>query len=220
MMDTQSREVLFDLLRARPVSADDLKAANELASAAYWQERDIELCFGILRSAIVAARETLESGADEKSDVVQQYKGLLYNMASYGWIGWDEPGITISQDLRQLAIAAGREHFALAERMNLPPICRSRAHWLLGAALMQASEFREAHARFQQAGDLAVLGDQPGESMNARAFVLVCEAIEGTPGAEEVLQRCLEAMRSDKEAAEFATQAATALRVFRAEIKG
>lgn len=210
-------DALLEMLRSAPTSQELLASANALAADLYWNEKDADTCHQILQVAAEAAsRSASDRNCDvEYGDTGDQYRKILYNLASYGWLGWAEPSIVLSPAFQAAALEGARVHFALLNEINASALQRSRAHWILGALLIQSGEVETARVHFLAAAQLANEAEKRGEGMNADAFVLVCDVLLGVPGAEDALNRQVKRMETEKCAEELAGQAPTALRMFR-----
>lgn len=209
-------------LAGHAVAAEDIARANSLAGACYWQDRDPGACHRILRAALDAGREALGKAPPAAAEALRaEILRLSYNFAACGWVGWDEPGMAISPEFQRDAVEAGIEHFALAaSEIEHDALHLSRARWIAGAVLVQAGDLGTAREHFERAAKLARDAGKEGEAMNADAFVLVCDALAGVEGADAKLDAHLERMRATPGASDFAPQAPTALRVYRARAAG
>lgn len=206
---------LLDALQAGDPTPELLKLADELAADCYWRLKDAEGCDRILGAAIDAVRRTMPSATDRPdAALLAPFKTLLYNRASFGWLGWDEPGIVITPAFERAAIESARAHFDLAQTMDLAPLKRSRAHWLLGALLIQANEIAKARPHFERAKSLANEAQEAGEAQNAHAFMLLCDVLLRQPQARRLLRAFVAEMKASEIGAKFADQAPTAMRVF------
>lgn len=214
-MDASESDRLADALRAGPASAELLAAANKAASQLYWERKDAAGCHGLLGDAIAAARRSLAvCAAGDRRELELALKRLLYNRASYGWLGWDEPGIVLEPAIQRAAVDAAREHLELAGSLGLPPLPMSRAHWLAGALLLQAGAPDSARQHFAEAEALAGVAQEPAEAANAAAFACVCEVLLGRPAARQSLDAAVERLRGLTTDDALVRQAPTALRVF------
>ncbi|MEK6223007.1 MAG: hypothetical protein N2D54_12245, partial [Chloroflexota bacterium] len=59
-------------------------------------------------------------------------KALNYNLASFSWPGWDEPGfMDIPTDILALGLQAAHENLRLAIELKKEEVRVSRAHWAI-----------------------------------------------------------------------------------------
>src|SRR5690349_9328805 len=67
----------------------------------YWNQKDLPACIAIARGGIgVALSRATGAGAEEAYALRTIAKRLCYNLSSFTWDGWDEPGFVItSSDL-------------------------------------------------------------------------------------------------------------------------
>src|SRR5690348_6291645 len=80
-----------------------LKATTQVMRELYWKRKDLPAsvlfaCAGMSLGFAWAARTSDPALADQLRGIV---KGLAYDIASFTWPGWDEPGIVVTaSDLR------------------------------------------------------------------------------------------------------------------------
>lgn len=214
-MESPESERLIEAMRDGPASGELLAVANKAASQLYWERKDAAGCHRLLADAIAAARRSLVvCQAGDRREIELALKRLLYNRASYGWLGWDEPGIVLEPAIQRAAVVAAQEHLELAGSLELPPLPMSRAHWLQGALLLQAGTPDLARQHFVEAENLANGAKEPVEAANAAAFACLCEVLLGKPAASQSMDAAVERLRRMAGDDDLAQQAPTALRVF------
>src|SRR5690242_6188654 len=98
--DEQDLGHALDKLAREPDTLIAIKTAAEVMRELYWKRKDLSAsvlfaCAGMSLGLAAAAR----ADASDPSLGVQirgLVKGLAYDVASFTWPGWDEPGIVIT----------------------------------------------------------------------------------------------------------------------------
>ena len=78
-------------------------------------------------------------------------KAIAFDVGSFCWIGWDEPGVTIDAAAATAGSRAAVFNLELAERLDRPSGPRSAAHWLVGAHALAAGDTTAAISAFETA---------------------------------------------------------------------
>jgi hypothetical protein len=153
----------------------------------YWSAKDIHTLVRIGRAAIAYGTT---------NDQLDALKPIAYDIGSFCWPGWNEPGITIDDDVLTLGAEAAALNLTLAVQLNRPPLARSMAHWLVGAHELAAGRCTEAAAAFERSRSLAAeAADEATELLAAACVAIACgshwdearfESV--TDGADLVLQ--------------------------------
>lgn len=181
-------------------------AANysELVRLLYWQEHDVPAMISMARAGI---QYCLSFSVPE----MRGYgKTIAYNLASFTWPGWDEPGIKLSPADILTGLDAAKLNVRLANELNKPNIAKSRAHWMLGAHWMAQHELDKARHHFYRAAIYANRdGDHEDEMLLARAYAML------TKRAEAEVKEVLEQVKSHEHGAGMVEQLRTAQRVFK-----
>lgn len=134
-------------------------AADAYARAlkdAYWVEKDLHLATGI---GYAGVSRLLAAAADASEEAAfglrSSAKAILYNLASFTWIGWGEPGVTVTENEAAAGLAAARMNTALAVQLDKGPLAESRGHWMIAAHLLTSGAATDAIAEFERAAALA-----------------------------------------------------------------
>jgi hypothetical protein len=127
-----------------PNLAAALDEISQRALDAYWKTKDLSAAVGLLRDGIERGR------ASSDSAILGKVKAMAYNLASFTWPGWDEPGITISPEHLKLGRVAADLNLRLAIELNRPPAKVANAHWIVGAHALAAAELDRAASAFAQ----------------------------------------------------------------------
>jgi tetratricopeptide (TPR) repeat protein len=149
-----------------------LEVCEALMPHYYWQEKNLELSLLFGRTGVKLGNDLAAASEDtaESDQLRTHVKIITYNIASFSWTGWDEPGVQITPEQEAQGFAAARSNLQLAidlEKLALPI---SRAWWLLGAHLLTAGEYQESADAFKQAAGLAAQADKRDEQLLSQAF--------------------------------------------------
>jgi hypothetical protein len=183
---------------------------------AYWEDKDLSAAMAIAWAGISRLLATAHGAEPAAADGLRsQAKALSYDLASFTWAGWDEPGIVITPPEARAGYAAARANLALATELEKGELPRSRAHWILGAHELAAGRPDDAKTNFEAAATLADAAGTEGvsEAKLARAFLALAELGAGTD-SEAVLDSALQALREDPDGAALVEQVQTARAVF------
>ncbi|HUB27587.1 MAG TPA: hypothetical protein VL992_19340, partial [Tepidisphaeraceae bacterium] len=122
--------------------------------------------FGVHYCLIKSAEATGHAAVDMKDFA----KKMAYDMGSFAWPGWNEPGIQPSSCDITAGDDAARLNLRLAVELNRPPEGMSNAHWLIGAYAIVRQDWPDAQAAFSRAADFS---RQAGDSAMTE-FHLAC----------------------------------------------
>ena len=205
------RDCLEDITN---LSAVDLRespdAYSEAMRHAYWEDRDLAGATAIAFAGISRLlAEAPAAGPDRAHELRSQAKRLTYDLASFTWPGWDEPGIIVTPPEMRAGYAAARANLRMAQELDKGDLPLSRAHWILGAHELAAGHPDEAQASFGRAADHAATAGEAGETELARAFeALALSAADASASAR--LDDALARLGSIDGGAELAAQVTTA----------
>lgn len=188
------------------------KAYSEAMRHAYWEDKDLSAAMAIAWAGIsrlLAAAHVSEAAL--AYEFRSQAKALSYDLASFTWAGWDEPGIVITPPEARAGAAAARANLRLAAELDKGDLPRARAHWMVGAHELAAGRPEDARTDFEAAGVLADAAGPEGasEAKLARAFAALADLSAGA-GAESDVEAALEALRADPDGAVLVRQVETA----------
>ena len=195
--------------------SDAADAYGQAMKTAYWEHHDVTLVTAIAYAGagrLLALAEDAEDG-DDAQEAKAAVRGLMYDLASFSWPGWDEPGVTISDDAQAGGLSAARACLSLTAELAPGDLATSRAHWMLGGHLLMASSPAEARQHFDQAAEAADRAGADVEVSLAAGFAALADLAAGTDGAESALADALEHLRSSDDGEMFVEQVETARRV-------
>lgn len=194
----------------------------DLVDDLYWKEKNLALAIVMGRAGIqeilTAAGKVESREPGEAARLRGIVKQLAYNLASYSWPGWDEPGIIIKPDYLLMGYDAARLNLRLALELEKSALRISTAYWMLGAQLLALKRHEEAITVFALALDKAKEAKEPAYQHLAIGFIGICEvaaASDFESGRRKILesQRILRDMPG-REGPQFAEQLVAAVRVF------
>jgi DNA-binding transcriptional MerR regulator len=194
-------------------AVESAEAHREAMKTAYWQQKDLALTVALAyagTSRMLSMATHLESDAAYAAR--SEAKAMMYDLASFSWPGWDEPGIEIAPTDAAAGLAAARSNLAMAIDLEKPDLAVSRAHWMLGAHLMTAGENAEAGEHFERAAVFASKAGADVEVDLSRAFGSLA-ALAGGAGSEADLEAALDVLSEHEHGPDFADQVTTARRV-------
>lgn len=141
---------------------EDLIALHAEMRAAYWERKD-------LGEVVRLATEGIERGS-ASDDTKAIAKAFAYDLGSFTWPGWDEPGIAISPTELAAGLRAAERNLALALELDRSDDKVAMAHWLMGAQQLASGDRDGAVASFEQAQRFAARAADPGQEHIARGF--------------------------------------------------
>jgi tetratricopeptide (TPR) repeat protein len=133
---------------------------------AYWSNKDLAMVVALGRHAIAYGT----AGAHDDA-----LKPITYDIGSFCWPGWDEPGITVDETTLAFGADVAALNLDLALRLQRPPLAQAMAHWLVGAYELATGRRDDAARYFERALALArTSADRPTELLMS-AYLAVAE---------------------------------------------
>ena len=202
---------------------DRLKVAgtyDELVRHLYWKEKNVPDMVALARAGIQYGLNAGTAVADEDVELALQLrskaKTIAYNLASYTWRGWDEPGISLDETNQQFGLEAAHTNLRLALELDKGDMRISRAHWMVGAQLLAAGDMPRARESFQLASIYAARAQEETDELMARGYVLLVELLQDSENAS--LQQAMAQVKRQLAQVEhgrmFVDQLETAWQVF------
>ena len=228
MMLDQSLDLLaqsdtFALIEFLDQQEGHLKIAgtyDELVRHLYWKEKNVPDMVALARAGIQYCLTSGTAVAEEDVELALQLrskaKTIAYNLASYTWSGWDEPGINLDETDRRFGLEAAQINLRLALELDKGDMRISRAHWMVGAQLLSAGGRSKARESFQLASIYASRAQEETDDLLARSYSLFVDLLEDPENAS--LQQALAQVKRQLERVEhgqmFVGQLETAWQVF------
>lgn len=224
-LDLLSQADTFALIEFLDQQEDRLEVAatyDELVRHLYWKEKNVPDMVALARAGIQYCLAAGTAVADEDVEQTLQLrsraKTIAYNLASYTWSGWDEPGINLDETGRRFGLEAAHMNLRLALELDKGDMRISRAHWMIGAQLLAAGDRVLARESFQLASIYASRAQEETDDLLARSYSLLVGLLEDPENA--ALQQALAQMKRQMAHVEhgqmFIGQLGTAWQVFSA----
>ena len=208
-------------------ASDPRRAAEALSTAQldlYWIHKDIPAVLILSHSGIAHLLKLAEqSPGDPSADAPglphfgHYAKALAFNLASFTWPGWAEPGITLTPAHIAAGYQAARLNLRLAEELKRPEKAKAKAHWLLGAHQLSAAEFAPASDSFRTAKTHAAQTDDPLLPQMLDGYLLLAHLLTAPQNGEarRDFDSAVTALRNQasEDAREYATQLTSAFAV-------
>jgi len=191
-----------------------LTACSERMRQLYWQEKDLPEALKVAVEGIRGGESDALDDPAGSSEILSLVKRLCYDVASFTWPGWDEPGIVPTPNDLILGTEMARKNLRYAIQLNKGDLPTSRAYWMVGAHLLSAGRYAEAVAEFEEAETYAQIARAIAEVSLSRGFVTLAQVLSGDSNLAQVLTEQLSVMDADATTASFAEQIRTAARVF------
>jgi hypothetical protein len=134
---------------------------------AYWSNKDIDGVVALGR----AARALAEPIEDPK--LLGLLKSIAFDVGSFCWPGWREPGIEITPPTLEIGAEAAALNLELARRLERPDAPMANAHWLVGAHHLASGRSDEASASFEESARHARLADDRATELLAIGYVAI-----------------------------------------------
>ena len=189
------------------------------------QKDDCGVCITTLRELGADTSITDASGktalsldaqdAEKAKELRSAAKRLAYDLGSFTWPGWDEPGIELSAAYLAFGREAAQLNLRLAHELDKGALPISRANWLLGAHCLAAREFQEAARYFAEAHADATAGSNDEALLNQRYRALAMALLlPNDLGSRDLLLRLQEQLAQTPKEKGLTAQLQTAARVF------
>lgn len=220
LLETDSAAVLESIFRAdEPLVAGQV--CNEALCTLYWKKKDLQSALAIgrggmllsLASAVRCEKENAEL-ARKLTLVAQQ---IAYNMASFTWPGWNEPGIAITASDCAIGLDAARTSLRLVAQLNKGAIALSRGKWMLAGHELSAGNAPAARAHYAEAAQHADEAKSEAETLLCRGFEKLAELV-GSPSdkqARKALEEIKQRLPTVPDGKDFVQQIETAEEVYR-----
>jgi hypothetical protein len=221
LIDERDSVAAIEELARGSDSIESAKSFLDAMTELYWKRKNLPASIAIGRAGVAFAT-TQAVNADRANDKELSHKlrstakALCYNLASFTWDGWDEPGFAITPSDLAVGLDAAKANLRLAEELNKGDLPLSRAYWILAGHELSAGD-RSSAAKHYQLGERHAFA--AGSKQDARlnqAFAHMVDLLNDPNDAQT--QRGLDTIKSDlkqeKDGQEFVRQVETACAVF------
>lgn len=153
---------------------------NDLVRFLYWEEKDLPNVVAIGRAGIqyglAAASAASEYDRDAAVKIREKVRALAFNVASFTWPGWAEPGIDPNLTDVTLGYDAAKLGVRLIEEMDAGALALSRAFWMLGAFQLHAGRSMRAIESFDASAGYAKEADSEEDRLLNLAYGFLARA--------------------------------------------
>lgn len=193
-----------------------------VANQLYWQHKALAEYLQVSLEVIRRLETALAAASDPElpEALVRPLGGECYNLASFAWTGWDEPGITVDPQSLAAGAAAARRCLALRTDPAHGHVAfgytTSMAHWVVGAHALSAGDYATAHEQFARSHALDLAAGEHGllnAGYAALATLFLHPANSDAIQAFDAILDQLAARTDDEDAAFYRDQLLTAQRV-------
>lgn len=212
-----------DFLAAQAPGAEAVDAYAKLITKAYWQQKDLGAVVILASAGVQLALGTAKflEGSDPDTSVklARAAKAMLYNLASFTWDGWDEPGIPIGAIERRIGLDAAKANLHLSLRLERPESKLRRDYWMLGVHQISCGDHAGARENLAKSAEHAKNDGARAEELLALGFLSLVDQLTEPqePSHLESWARVREELLTLAHGSDFIGQVETAGTVFRAK---
>jgi hypothetical protein len=168
--------------------------------------------------ALRKAQELEVSDAAKSKTLKEMAKAIAFNSGANAWPGWDDQGITITEQHLVGGLELAEASKRLVQELGLGPKQVGKAYWLIGAHHLAAGRLSDAAAAFDRAAEgFKAVGDIASQNMldGYRALAKKLSHATRVEGARELREAYAKLDEAGSAAAKFyRDQISTADRVF------
>jgi hypothetical protein len=153
----------------------------ELVKFYYWEKKDLPVTVMLSRAGI---QEGLNIAAslevnmlDQSQEIRGRARALAFNLASFAWPGWDEPGIKVGDSDLAAGFDAAKVALRLVREMDLDELRISRAKWMLAAYYLASLEYKEAQSTFEEAAEFASAAESHADELLCQGFAYLTKLL-------------------------------------------
>lgn len=199
-----------------PTPAARVRGYHELLKYAYWRQKDLPAAIRIGKIGIAIGDALARSFPEQYPEIMSNVKGIYYDLASFTWPGWDEPGLSITAEQIQIGLQAAKRNLQLAIDLHKPSLPLSRAYWMLAAQEIAAHQYHLAQEHFVQAEQAARETTSTADQLLSQGFFQVAGLLSdpNNQALTEKLDEIKAALQREDHGAFFIKQLEDTLRVF------
>ena len=193
---------------------------DDLMGKLYWDQKNLNAAVAMGRAGVqMALTEALRihSKQPKLSNKLRNIAwSTSYNVASFTWPGWSEPGILVTNTDISIGLDAARTNLRLTRELKKGALEVSRANWIIGAQQLASGKKSDAIASFQSGAAAAVKARSRADELLNTGFAQMVELL-GSPENTQMKARLTatkQALSREKDGADFVQQIDTAYRVF------
>jgi len=182
-----------------------------IATDLYWKSKDLPNVMAIGAAGITFG--LTRSLAEPDKTVAEQLRGaakaIAYNLGSFCWPGWAEPGIDIGTKECAFGYDAACCNLRLAIELKRPAKAMCNSHWLVGAFELANRDFDAAISSFEKAN--AIITDDRAMGLMAAGYRELAMHLKSNGGNAQRLEAAKTALVNEgsDDAKAFAEQLTT-----------
>jgi len=216
ILSEKDSSAAIEFLSAGTDVAVSARAFDEAMRQLYWEQKDLDASVAIGRAGIQFCLNAGRRGGCDSGMMRGLAKAIAYNLASFTWPGWDEPGIAVTRTHVVIGLDAARTNLRLAAELDKGSLAASRAYWIMAAHQLAAGETEAAFNGFQAGARHATAAGMPADELLNRGFGELVNLLVSPRGSGRAqLDDTLALLREMKDGKQFAEQLETAKRVFK-----
>ena len=224
-LERQDAYAAIDLIAREGDAVAVAKSFLEVMRHLYWQKKNLPLCIVFAQAGVdFGLAQAARLDATDAATALQLRsiaKGLLYDIASFTWPGWDEPGILITPTDMSIGYEAAKGNLRLARELNKGDLPMSRAYWMLAGHQLCGRDYAGAEESYSLAAKHAAAAGAKAEELLASGFGRLTDLFisPGSVITQQQLDIIQQDLRKLQNGPEFINQMLTALRVFSARVR-
>lgn len=216
---TKDRIAGIEHIARQPAEVNPARTFLEVMRHYYWKLKDLPAAIDFGQAGVhFALFNAIQSDATDPALAHQlrsTAKGLCYDLASFTWPGWDEPGITISGGDLAIGLDAGRANLRLAHELKKGDLALSRAFWMLAGHEICTGDLDAARQSYHNAARHAHAAGSRPDQLLCDGFVRLVELLDSkNTGDDPELNSILTQLKPLENGPDFVNQILTARRVF------
>ena len=216
LADGDSAAVIEELA-ARPDRVVAAKAVHQAMRDAYWKQKDLGTAIILGRIGVQYSLSTAAAVDGELAGALRSAaKAICYDLASFTWPGWDEPGIAVGPSDLAIGLDAGKANLRLGVELNKGDLALSRACWMLAGHYLARPEYERARELYDRAAKYAVAVKAKADELLSLGFGFLTDLLR-SPEVGEASRRIDEVkllLKPLEDGEMFIGQIETAERVF------
>lgn len=207
---------IIEQLNNQPDVLVAMTAYSKLVKHFHWQQKNLPLLVAVGWAGIQYGLIQAKTEPERAHDIQSWAKTIAYDVASFAWPGWDEPGLTVDPTAQFLGLESARLNLRLALDLGKGDLPTSRAYWLLGAHLLAAGDFEGAGDCFGETAVFAQKANAPAEAVMAEGYSAITDLLANPADrqAHVRLDRVKVELAALEDGPFFVEQLDTAYRVF------
>ncbi len=210
----------IDMVITMNTVEDAMKIFMLMTRDLYWQSKNLGAALVIGRAAIqfslMESRRVLSRDPTLAYTLSSQAQMLAYDLSSYCWPGWREPGIVIPEVFLVHGQDLAKTNLRLAQELRKGNLPMSHAWWLIGAHQLALGQYERARKGFVEATKYAIAAQTRETELLLKGYLYLVEMLQDPDNSQlvEEFEFVLKALNESREGEFFSDQLETAYAVF------